>query len=61
MYQKTFEETKLHEIQTYSVHIPYRVGQLNFHPSPLKFAPPKMTQNYMKYIMDYDLQHYESF
>ena len=39
----------------------YRVCQLSFHPSLLKFAPPKMSQNYMKYIIDYDLQHYESF
>ena len=29
----------------------YMVGQWSFHPTPLKFAPPKMTQNYMKYII----------
>ena len=37
-------------------------GAAEFSPLPTKICtPPKMTQNYMKYIMDYDLQHYESF
>ena len=35
----------------------YMVGQWNFHPTPLKFAPPKMTQNYMKYIIEPMSEH----